>query len=159
METSADRGALIDLLTAHEMAMGELYAVYADQFSAHAPFFGELAREERGHAEAIERARARLIEDRGFDGWTVRAAGVRTSLGFLRKQIETFRIRRPALVEAVGVALDFERSLIEKCLFAPGKDRSVSAREVFTPLSAETVGHIERLQAFGRRAAAPAARR
>lgn len=109
---------LIDLLQKHELAMAELYALFASQQTGHAAFWLALSSEERAHAEVLRQLRRLVLENKTvWDVSLFNADALQTSIEYTGKLISGAISHAPSFAEAAKTASAIEHGIIEANFF------------------------------------------
>jgi len=136
----------LQTLIAHEAIVGTLYETFSEIFPARQAFWGELAREEAGHADAL----AALSTDQAVNDWLLGESGlrlpaIRSSIGYVQSQIERARRGELGSIQALSIARDLEAALIEEQFARMSSSAHVMATPILLRLAAETKRHREML--------------
>lgn len=114
MENSVQQQTL-ELLIRQEMLLSGLYEVFAGQFPPYRRFWHEMSGDESRHASWLKQlAEAQKKEAVFFDHGKTNPRTLNTFIEHLENTILKAREGNLTLIQAVALALDFERSLIEK---------------------------------------------
>ena len=138
----------LQMLIDHENTISELYTAYADRFADHRPYWLNLAHEETEHADEIRKLLPladkgnRVLNTAGF-----KPAAVNTSIAYLRDQIRQARNGFAGFKDALSIALDLEKAMIERKFFDILDTPSAEAQAVLTTLTEGTQKHIETIEA------------
>ncbi len=142
MPSHAEQLQAIELIAAHESAMGELYQEYASRLADHATLFEKLAADEREHAAAVAGFAARAKEGTGRVGpGPLRAQAVRSSLEFMWRCMDEARASGVTALTALSLAHGLEEAAIEKRFFETGDADPADLRAVMERLATETAAH------------------
>jgi len=133
-------------LIAGEIALGDLYKLYATRISAEQRFFTHLALEENYHARWLEGLFPKI--DAGLV--TFRDNRLQTGifvefLAYLRQRIAEARTQSPTLFAALSVARDLEGTVVEKCFFELFTSSDPAAHRTLRTLHTATVIHARRV--------------
>lgn len=101
-----------------ELKVGELYEACALQWPEDAPFWLDVAREEAGHARAIERMVLLISKNPALyaPARTIRMAAIDTVMAGIDRVLQQLRVGQVIKRTALTIALDLENSLMEKRL-------------------------------------------
>ncbi len=137
----------IEMLAEHEETIGRLYAGYAEIFPEHKAFWVTLAFEESDHAKKIRE----LIEDRKkghvmYDAEKYDSKAIKASSDYLRQQIDKCRNEYVSLVNALSVALNIEKAIIDGKVFEAFKGRTQRTRELIRELAKSVTDHYQAIQ-------------
>jgi hypothetical protein len=136
----------VDLLQAHERAMGRLYAAYAHRFPQDRDFWLGLSREEEEHAHWIESLQARMEQEPSIlvvNRFPVEV--IHHSINYINNL--TDRADRADLtpIKALSAALDIERALLENRYFEVFAGDSAEVRHILQSLAQGAAAHLERV--------------
>jgi len=139
---SDEDDAILDLLVAHEQAIGRLYDLYAVAFPAHRPLWARLAADERAHAERLATLRAGTLRDawRSRGRW-LRPQPIRLSIGFVEQHQAKVQAGETSAREAFAIARDLESALLEKQFARLDDELPAEVLSVLRYLAAETEQH------------------
>lgn len=132
----------ISLLAKNELAFSRLYRKFAATYSNH-DFWLRLASDEKGHAQwlrVLQNSHDVLNVSKNFLSKTAIELMIQMVEG------EISRTQNRSLIEALKLALKFEKSFAEKHFFEIFTPESVRANEVMNRLKAETDDHIRRIE-------------
>lgn len=143
---SGDDLKILESLAQIELAVSELYAIYARKYPEHRDFWGELVREEKNHAELIRGLKAFIKNGTvRFDHKRCAASAVETVFNLINERIEAARSRVTPLANALNSALQIEKNVIEKdfCSFFEGDNEEF--RDKCATVTRETSQHRDKL--------------
>ena len=139
---------IIGSLRKHEEAIAALYELFAEAVPRMTTFWKEIAREERAHACVIESlAELELAGAVIFKPDPFQTKAILESLEFMtnkRRQVDTEGIDE---LNALRVALELERSMLESRFFEIYEPNSASMRPELEELRRHTVEHRARIAA------------
>lgn len=141
---SEDEPDVLGMLIRHELAIKELYEIFAAKFMNSQGFWHRLAGDEKRHAEWL----GTLRSGSAVDNWTLRASALRlqaikTSIGYVERQTARAKEGDVSMVQALSIARDLESALLERQFsrledWVPKEVRSVLMR-----LADETRKHLK----------------
>jgi hypothetical protein len=133
---------ILDLLVAHEQAIGQLYELYAGAFPGHRPLWTRLAADEWAHAERLATLRAGTLRNawRSQGRW-LRSQPIRLSIGFVEQQQAKVQAGEIVAREALATARDLESALLEKQFARLDDSLPAEVLSVLRYLAAETEQH------------------
>jgi len=101
-----------------EKLLGDIYAVFKDQFPSHAALWETLMKEEYEHADAV-RSLYRMTYEKQvlFNEGTIKAEGIQSVIDYLKPVLENSTKGKYSAEKAVYIAYDIEKSLVEKDIF------------------------------------------
>jgi rubrerythrin len=135
------------LLIEHEKAIGRLYAAYARRFPRDREFWLELSQEERQHARWVESLRLRVEEDpSSLVVARFPTGAIELSLAYVNRLIENADASHLARTNALSIALDLERSLLEHRYFEVFKSDDPQIQRILQRLRQDTQSHLQRVQ-------------
>ena len=141
-----DSSNVIQLLSDHEEAIGNLYGEYAKVFQDQRDFWTQFSKEEFQHAEWVRSLQALLEKGEVIFSERFHEAAIQTSLKFISKQIERAKGGSVTLIEALSVSLSIETSLLEKKFFDVFTGDSIKVQKIKRSLVDETKRHRKAMQ-------------
>ena len=146
MKIAQEPEVLLGALKEHELALADLYEVYAETFPECKDLWVELSREEIQHANWLDTLQAG-IEDSSEDFVVERfaIAAIEHSIGYV-KQLAA-RAHEPdfLLINALSTALQLEKALIENKYFEVFEGDSENTNRTLALLEQCTKIHYEKL--------------
>ncbi|MGB2696592.1 MAG: ferritin family protein [Candidatus Zixiibacteriota bacterium] len=147
MSTKDEQINIVDTLAKHEEAINRLYRTYADKFPDHQEFWMNLATDESKHSEWLRKLLDKAKEGTVFiDEKRFKVQAIQTSLDFILRQIADAENDKIEFKNALSVALDIERAMIEKKYFEVFEGDSVELKHVLLALAESTKEHIHRVE-------------
>jgi hypothetical protein len=147
MTSSEEQISLMQMLATTEEAVGRLYETYANSFTEHEEFWFGLAMEEADHSNSIldlirkvREGSASFFEDRRL------AEAVRSFQNLLKEQRIRTAQEKMSFTDALLVALDIEKSLIEHGFYWLLEGASKETRSVLEYLDSAAENHVKVLQ-------------
>jgi hypothetical protein len=134
---------VIEMLIRHELAIKQLYEIFAATFPNHKDFWQGLAGDEQRHADWLEifHSKETLGKLLLFDG-RLKSQAIKASIGYVEKLIVRAQEDRCfSLLEALSIAKDLETALLEKQFSKICDTDSAQIRSVWMDLAAETEKH------------------
>jgi hypothetical protein len=136
----------LDLLKEHELAIGRLYAAYARRFPRDREFWLGLSQEERQHAEWVESLRVRVDEDRSALAANRFPTGtIELSLAYVSRLIESADAPSLTRANALSIALDLERALLEHKYFEVFRSGNPQIERTLQLLRQCTQSHLQKV--------------
>ncbi|MBN2315694.1 MAG: hypothetical protein JXM79_17330 [Sedimentisphaerales bacterium] len=147
MKIAKEPGVLLRALKDHEQALARLYDVYAETFPECKELWMQLAREEIQHAHWLDKLQAG-IEDSSEDFIVERfsIATIEHSIGYVTQLISRAQQADFTLINALSIALQLEKALIENKYFEVFEGDSGNTRRTLDLLAQCTQAHYEKLQ-------------
>lgn len=132
-----------------ELNMAALYDLFAGGFPDRGDFWLAMAAEEREHASWVQFLLDRALagEVRFAEG-KLRATTIGTLIGYLGETASRFRKTPFDIVHAAAIALDLERSLIEKNVFRSFHDDSDEVSRILGVLVEGQELHVKKVEQF-----------
>jgi hypothetical protein len=133
---------IVQMLSDHELALKELYQIYAAKIPSLQDFWLRLAQDEQCHSEWL----GSLLSKPGVDDssgpccWP-RPTAVESSLKYVRTQIVRAKQGEVTLLAALSVAKDLESALLEKEFFRVAESTCPEVRAVLGRLVSATERH------------------
>lgn len=133
---------ILELLIRHELALKELYGIFAAAFPGHQDLWNRMVADEQKHADLLGTLRG----DRALDKWSLpgsplKPQAIKASLGYVESQIIKAREGKFTVMQALSVARDLENALLEKQIAKLGESPSGGIQSVARVLVAETTDH------------------
>ncbi len=139
---------ILEAMKEHELALAELYEVYADKFPAYKDFWTKFSREEYQHADWINTLQTRIEEsNEDFVVERFPIGAVEHSTEYVKKLTNTTRQSDMLLINALSTAVHLEQALIEKKYFEVFEGDSLSIKKTLSLLAQSTQKHYEELHA------------
>jgi hypothetical protein len=139
----------IQLVADFESAIMELYWLYSEKFPEHEAFWISMADDERKNTEwvksVIEKINAGSIEY-NRDRFNIEA--IRTTLNFVKSQIQAVQSQPVTLLNALGNAAGIEDSLAKRRFYEIIKDDNPEGRKLYEKFMSENQKHREKLNQF-----------
>jgi rubrerythrin len=108
---------VLGILIRHELAIKELYAVFATVFKNHKGFWQNLAVDEQRHADWLTELRSHSSAGEWLLHHSqLRPQAIKTSIGYVERKITRAKEGHFDLLEALSVARDLETALLERQL-------------------------------------------
>jgi len=127
----------------------ELYWMYSERFPEHEAFWISMADDERRNTEwvhsTIEKINNGTIEY-NRDRFNIEA--IRTTLNFVKAQIQSVKTQTITLQKALGNAVGIEDSLAKKRFYEIIKDDTPEGRHLYQKFISENQKHRDRLNQF-----------
>jgi len=139
---------ILETMKEHELALAELYEVYADKFPEYQDFWTKFSREEYQHADWINMLQTKFEEStEDFVVERFPLGAVEHSTEYLKKLVNTTRHQDMLLINALSTALHLEQALIEKKYFEVFEGDSARTKKTLSLLAQSTQKHYEKLHA------------
>lgn len=137
----------LDLLKEHELAIGRLYASYASRFPRDREFWLSLSWEERQHAQWVDSLRMRVDEDSSaLVADRFPTGTIELSLAYVNRLIENADASSLTRTNALSIALDLERALLEHRYFEVFKSDDPRIERTLQVLRQSTESHLLKVQ-------------
>lgn len=143
----SDHGhSLLLLLIQHEEALSSLYGTCGLRFPDHVEFWQTLVFEERAHADVLKELSRHLetqevsLNERKFN-----VTGIQTAINHVNKQQQITEAGLLTIIQAMAIALDIERAIIEREFFEIFETDSPLIKREFDYLKKHTNEHIARI--------------
>ncbi|MHC4645974.1 MAG: hypothetical protein ACYTBJ_10750 [Planctomycetota bacterium] len=136
----------IEMLAAHELAIGQLYKAYAEKFPDYRDFWLGLSNDEEQHAHWIRQLQSKIEEGSvhfKHDRFQVRA--IQHCLKYAQKILLESQEPDFKLMNALSTAWYLEDALIENKFFEVFETDSSELNETLRKLADATEGHRQRL--------------
>jgi hypothetical protein len=127
----------------------ELYWMYSEKFPEHEAFWIAMADDERQNTEwvhsTIEKIKNGTIE---YDRDRFNIEAIRTTLNFVKSQIQAVKSQPLTLQSALGIAAGIEDSIAKRKFHEIIKDDNAEGRLLSQKFISENQKHRERLNQF-----------
>jgi rubrerythrin len=135
---------MIELLIEHEETIAKLYDAYANRFPSHATFWSTLAFEEKDHAKMLRK----LMEERQnnnavYDSTKYDSESIKTSLEYIAEQLNRVENEDLNLINALSVALNIEKAVIDGKVFEAFKGFTKETRSIIRDLAQSVKDHYQ----------------
>jgi len=138
---------ILEAMKEHELALAELYEVYAGKFTEYKDFWTKFSREEIQHADWVNTLQTRVEESPDEIVLEKIAIGaVQHSTEYIKKQADTARQSDMLLINALSTAVHLEQALIEKKFFEVFEGDSAKTKHILSLLAQSTEKHYEILR-------------
>ncbi len=132
----------LELLILHELAIRQLYALFAEMLPEQREFWGQMRDAEQKHADCLQE----LSSKESLQTWTMtddkfKRLAIKGSLDYLERQTERARTTPIDPLEALSIAGDIEEALIEKQLISLNISGPAEIRNAMRVLVADTQRH------------------
>jgi len=133
---------VLEMLIGHELAIKQLYEVFAAKFKNRQEFWQSLARDEQGHADRLASLRSESTVNRWLlHESRLRPNAIKSSIGYVGRQVARVREGNFSLLQALSVARDLEDALLEKHFSKLSDSTSERFRLILMDLATETERH------------------
>ncbi len=133
------------LLEIHEERLSMLYNAYAKKFPEHEAFWSSLAAEEVEHARLVRQ----LSEEKGavdYNTDKLNASAIETSIGYLNDQLANIKKYDITLINALSIAVNFERSIMDGKIYEAFKGRTLSTKNILKQLTDGLKKHVATIE-------------
>lgn len=138
--------SILDLLIQHEEIIGSLYESCRRAFPAAEAFWQTLVQEEKAHAEVLRELGNNLRESHVlFNPRLFNRVGIRTAMDHVGRQKQRVEAGDCTLAQALALALDIERAIIERDMFRVFESDSAAMKREFDSLRTHTLEHMARI--------------
>ena len=135
-----------------ELLAGTLYGIFAEKYPEHREFWEAISDEEQHHAdilrvlgEKMESGEVLFVEGKS------RTSALKTFIDYLKQTIAKSRKEDFPMAKALSIALDIEKSVLEKNALDHFHGDSPEVADTLEKLKSETVDHARRIEAAWRR--------
>ena len=137
-----DKPDVLEMLIKHELAIKELYTIFASMFKNHEGFWRNLAADEQRHADWLAELRSHSVTSACLlHHCQLRPQGIKSSIGYVEREITRAKEGHFDLLQALSVSGDLESALLER-QFSKLKDSTPEViSSVLTRLVEETERH------------------
>ncbi|MCX6741343.1 MAG: hypothetical protein NTY61_03020 [Candidatus Parcubacteria bacterium] len=142
-----DQSSILKSLANNELLLYKLYQVYSDKFLELRDFWSRISQEEVDHANWIEQLFKQSADGSLFINTNrFHQEAIKLFSDHIKTETEKALSINVSAREAVGIALDMERALIEHKFFEVFQTDRLPPQELLNRLAISTNGHIVRLQ-------------
>lgn len=144
---SGDANELIQEIRSHELILAKMYKQFSKTHPHHCQFWSQLAHEEAMHAKWIK-SLGQHYENAiiGLTEIKVSHQAIQTSISHPERQTEASKNGNLSLLNAVTVALDIEKSMIDKKIFDIFDLAGAKNGRIRANLEKETTRHRQSLE-------------
>jgi len=143
---SAQIDELIALLKKNELAIAALYEALASLLPGHQKAWMAFAEEEHLHAKWIDTLHTHLTNEAvSFDQVKFTVQSVHAAIAFIEGQTATLSSHPIDLRQALAIAINIEKSLLESAFFRVFKISGAKATAIQSRLEEATKSHFKRL--------------
>lgn len=143
----SEQEIILELLVQQETYLAELYQVYAEKFPEYEALWLSLVKEEKTHAKWIKGLlKSAKTGSVHFDEGKIRIHPLNTFMGGIKIAIKKARDNDISPLQAISYALDIEKSMFEKDVFAQFGAVSKKAKSVLGLLQKKTEAHTESIK-------------
>ncbi len=133
---------VLEMLIRHELAIKQLYEIFAATFANRRDFWQSLASDEQRHADWLGALRSKpAIDKRLLQDSQIRPQAIKLSIGYVESQIVRAQEGKFSLLQALSVARDLESALLEKHFPKLSGSVGKETESILTDLAAETERH------------------
>jgi len=149
---TGQEGRPLPLFIELELLAGTLYEIFAEKYPEHRVFWEGLSGEERHHAETLRELGRKITSGEVlFVEGKTRAGALKTFIDYLKQTTATARKESFPMSKALSIALDIERSILEKNALDHFHGDSPDVADTLRKLKSETGEHTRRIEAAWRR--------
>jgi len=137
---------LIQLLQKYELSIAVLYETFASILSPSESAWMAFAKEERLHARWIGELHTQLKnENISFEQTKFTVQSTKTAIGYVENQVDKVIKDKPDLIQALNIAINIEKSLLESAFLRVFKLNGPKALQIQARLEEATKFHVDRL--------------
>lgn len=137
-----DSPDVLEMLIRHELAIKQLYEIFATLFTKRQDFWQSLAKDEQRHADLL----GTLRSEPTLDTWLLhdsrlRPQAITSSIKYVESQIVRAEVGNLSVLQALAIARDLENALIEKQFSKLSESVSKEVRAILEDIATETERH------------------
>lgn len=137
----------IEMLVRHEEAISKLYNAYAQKFPDHEEFWATVSWEELDHAEKIRQLSQIIKQGHArFDFDTFKPNVIKISLDYIAKELVRARREDISLKNALSVALNIEKAIVDGKVFESFKGFTSKAKSFIRECATNFAEHYRAIQ-------------
>ncbi|MBN1570320.1 MAG: hypothetical protein JXA73_20935 [Acidobacteria bacterium] len=134
------------MMSRHELAVKQLYEIFAEMFPGRKSFWQSLVSDEQKHADWLEALRSdRVVCRLLLNEIGLKPQAIHTSIAYVESQIKRAQTGAFSVIQALSIARDLETAMIEKQFFKLSRSTSSEMRTAFKPFADETERHRQAL--------------
>ena len=142
-----DANELIQEIERHELALAKMYAEFSRSHPDHGRFWSQLSREEAMHAKWIKSLGRHYNKGQvSLSAFKLNPQALKTSIAYIEKQTAESKKGSLSLLNAVSIALDIEKSLIDNKFFEIFDLDGSKHDRIRSGLEKETFKHRQHLE-------------
>ena len=139
---------ILEAMKEHELAIAELYEVYADKFPEYKDFWTQFSSEEIQHADCINSLQ--IIVEESTEDFVVerfKIGAIENSTKYVKNLADMARQSDISLINAISTAVYLEQALIEKNYFEVIESDNAQTKHILSLLTERTRKHYEKFLA------------
>lgn len=137
-----DELTILELLIRHELAIKQLYEIYATTFTDCQAFWQRLAEDEQKHADVLGTLRAESnIDKLLIHEGKIKPQAIKLSINYIEGQTERAQKDNITMLQALSIAKDLESALLEKQFSRLDDFTSKEMKVILMNLAVETERH------------------
>ena len=140
MEKELER-KIIEALANNEELVSRLYGLYSQKFIEYKDFWGQLTKEEIGHAVLIRELYGRVSDGQLYFNEKFSLQAIETFSAYLEDLIIQTQNNEVSPLAATAISLDIERALIENKYFEYFETDSITLKHMLTTLKDDLERH------------------
>jgi len=135
---------LVKMLIENEMAMHDLYVLFAEKYPKYKVFWMSIANDEKHHAEFLEYAKSQNVE---VNEKLLNSKQVKNLIEHARSISKKVRSGEEfTIAHAVNEAINIENSIVEMNFFKPFEFGPDDVLKSIEKIKTETKGHYQKLR-------------
>ena len=144
---SDDANELVQEIRRHELILAKMYKQFSKSHPNQKQFWSKLAHEESMHAKWIKSLGQHYRNGNiGLTDVKISPQAIKTSISHLERQTEASKNGNLTLLNAVSIALDIEKSMIDNKIFEIFDLTDAKNVKIRAGLEKETVKHRQKLE-------------
>jgi len=137
-----DELTILELLIRHELAIKQLYEIYATTFTDWQTLWQRLAEDEQRHADVLGMLRTESnIDNLLIHEGKIKPQAIKLSISYVEGQAERAQKDNINMLQALSIAKDLESALLEKQFSRLSDFTSKDVKIILMNLAAETGRH------------------
>lgn len=137
---------VVALLIEQEELMHRLYEVYSHKYPEHESFLSAMADEELWHADIVKKLDAKVKDGSiRFNKDRFNISVLETTMRFLKNKMKEIESGQQSFRHALAIALEYEKSIIEKDFFKVFESDSQEMKDIMQRLSEGQYLHVRKL--------------
>lgn len=149
MELQTCGNKIIEHYLEQELLLAELYLLFSNKYLAYSEFWESMVADEREHAAWIQHFSNSVQQGKiNFAEGSVRSGAIASSISYITGIIEEFKKRSFDVVRSASIALDLEKSLIERNVFKHFEGDSHEVTSCLGALSQAQDEHVKKIAHF-----------
>jgi hypothetical protein len=138
---------ILELLGQLELAMADLYALFAKTFPKYSDLWTDVSKQEINHADRIKKLFTLAEEDRVlFDEKTTKTYTVKMFISSIQEAQSRAGAGKMTLINALSISHDFELAILEKGFYNFFSGKDIETSKLIESIKEETQDHQAKMK-------------